>query len=243
MKKSTLTLSLALMAFAANVNAQTPDDPAALSYDPAEVGVIFAADQEKYPEVMQTSKAPASDWAPVSWGQKTVLSYDECNDGAAALRLDNLDFLPMQFQGTLQLGAYKYLHIDVWAAKDDLVCFKLQNWWPGEYYVTPAIDVKGGEWLSLDIDITDPLLYQWGEPNKKGVDVFQVCGENVPNEYPHSESIYLTNIIAHNYDPAGVANITVDAAADNRTFNLFGMEVDENYQGVVIRNGKKFIQR
>ena len=29
---------------------------------------------------------------------------------------------------------------------------------------------------------------------------------------------------------------------DNKRYNLLGIEVDENYKGVVIRNGEKFIQ-
>ncbi len=36
---------------------------------------------------------------------------------------------------------------------------------------------------------------------------------------------------------------TVSQAGDGRTYNLMGVEVDENYVGIVIRDGKKFIQK
>lgn len=256
MKNSTLALTIAAaFVCSANINAQTPDDPAALNYDPAEVGVIYAADQDKYFEVLRDGNGvPASDWAPASWGQKVVISNDECNGGASAIRIDGLDFLPLQFKSTISLAAWRYLHIDMWAATDDQVCFKLQNWWPGETFVSQVYDLKGGQWTSIDVDMEDAEYFQWSEQKtnpetqekyiNKGVNVFQVAGEKLPNDYPHAATIYMTNIIAHNGDGgAGIANIVVDAPADNRTFNLFGIEVDENYQGLVIRNGIKYIQR
>ena len=38
----------------------------------------------------------------------------------------------------------------------------------------------------------------------------------------------------------GVENVVVPA--NNKTYNLLGVEVDENYKGIVIKNGQKFIQ-
>lgn len=34
-----------------------------------------------------------------------------------------------------------------------------------------------------------------------------------------------------------------ESATDGRIFNMLGIEVDENYKGIVIRNGKKYIQK
>ena len=46
-------------------------------------------------------------------------------------------------------------------------------------------------------------------------------------------------------DQSGIENVSVSAPAvnDGRTYNLMGIEVDENYVGIVIRDGKKFIQK
>ena len=46
-------------------------------------------------------------------------------------------------------------------------------------------------------------------------------------------------------DQSGIENVSVSAPAvnDGRTYNLMGIEVDENYIGIVIRDGKKFIQK
>lgn len=236
------------------VSAQTPDNPPVLNYDPAEVGVIYAADQDTFFEVLNDSKGnPANAWTPAGWGQQCTISDDECNDGAAAIRIDNLDFLPLQFPATVSLAQWRYLHIDVWAPADDQLCFKFQNWWPGEAYVSQIYTLTPGEWTSIDIDMEDPEYFQWSEIKtdpetqekytNKGVNVFQVAGEKLPNDFPHCATIYMTNIIAHNYgDFDSVKEITTDAV-DAPTFNLFGIEVDENYKGIVIRNGKKFIQK
>lgn len=44
---------------------------------------------------------------------------------------------------------------------------------------------------------------------------------------------------------SGIEDVNVEAATatDNRTFNIFGQQVDDSYKGIVIRNGKKFIRR
>lgn len=255
MKHFLLSLSAIALAGVANLNAQTPVDPPAVDFDPAEVGVIFAADQDKYFEVLRDGNgAAANDWAPVSWGQQCVISTDECQGGAAAIRIDNLDFLPLQFPSTVSLAEWRYLHIDMYAPSDDEVCFKLQNWWPGEAYVSDVYQLKGGEWTSIDIDMEDPDYFQWSEVKtdpetqekfiNKGVNVFQVAGEKIANDYPHAATIYMTNIIAHNVDPAGVEGIAADLVEkDSKIYNLMGVQVDENYKGIVIRNGKKFVQK
>lgn len=255
MKNSTLFLCGAACILAAQANAQTPEDPAALDYDPAEVGVIFAADQDKYFEVLRDGNGnPASDWVPVSWGQAAIVSNDECKGGAAAIRIDGLDFLPLQFKSTVSLAQWRYLHIDMWAATDDKACFKLQNWWPGEAFVSAVYDIKGGEWTSIDIDMEDAEYFQWSEQKtdpetqekyiNKGVNVFQLAGEKLPNDFPHAATVFMTNIIAHNGDDAGIGAVTVtDTPATGRTYNMLGIEVDENYKGLVIRNGRKFYQK
>lgn len=263
MKISTKLFSAAAIAAIATsgINAQTPADPATLNYDPAEIGVIFAADQDTYWEVLKDGNGNvASDWAPVTWGQSCVMSADECAGGASALRIDNLDFLPLQFPATVSLAQWRYLHVDMWAPAEDQVCFKLQNWWPGEAYVSNVYTLKAGEWTSIDIDMEDPDCFQWSEVKtdpetqekyiNKGVNVFQIAGEKIANDYPHCATIYMTNVIAHNYTPAdngengenGVDGIVFETQK-GKTFNIFGLEVDETYKGIVIRNGKKYIQR
>lgn len=83
--------AIAFMATA--VQAQEVTTPPTFDIDPGEVGVIFAADQDTYFEVIKDSKGnSASNWAPVKWGQKCTVSEDEAGDGAA-IRIDNLDFL------------------------------------------------------------------------------------------------------------------------------------------------------
>lgn len=42
---------------------------------------------------------------------------------------------------------------------------------------------------------------------------------------------------------AGIGNIIMDNAADTPAFNVMGQQVDSNYKGIVIKNGKKFYQR
>ena len=43
-------------------------------------------------------------------------------------------------------------------------------------------------------------------------------------------------------ETTGVENVVIPTINDNKRYNLLGVEVDENYNGVVIMNGKKYIQ-
>lgn len=42
---------------------------------------------------------------------------------------------------------------------------------------------------------------------------------------------------------SGINSIVAAPVQDNRIFNIWGVQVDENYRGIVISNGKKYIQR
>jgi len=41
---------------------------------------------------------------------------------------------------------------------------------------------------------------------------------------------------------SGVENIVTPSVNDNKIYNLLGVEVDETYKGIVIKNGQKYIQ-
>ncbi len=230
----------------ANVLAQTPAAPPAFTVDPAGAGVIYAADQDTYFEVLRDKDGnPANAWAPVVWGQKCVISDDEVGEnGEAAIRIDNLDFLPLQFKSTVNLSEYRFLHIDIWPDSDMQLDFTLQNWWPGEKHVSAIYDLKGGQWTSIDIDMS---TFPWGVKNgeqERVVNVFKLGGEKVnADEHPYAKTIYMTNIIAHNESPAGVEGVTIKPVEGNGiTYNLFGIPVGDDYKGIVIRDGKKYIQ-
>ena len=68
----------AIACMATAVQAQEVTTPPTFNIDPGEVGVIFAADQDTYFEVIKDSKGnSASNWAPVKWGQTCTVSEDE----------------------------------------------------------------------------------------------------------------------------------------------------------------------
>lgn len=240
---------LTLAAAAALANAQTPLTPPMMNWDSADVAVIYAADQEKYPDVFRDSQGnPANSFIAPVWGQKCVFSDDECGDGAA-IRIDNLDFLPLQALATIDLSDYRYLHLDMWAQNDDQLNLSLQNWWPGEKFTSEIWNLKGGEWLSVDIDM-DSDNFTWSKKNEipqHCVNVFQFGGGTLSNDFPHSEKIYVTNLIAHNDLSAnggnGVNSVVVSVAKPGIAYNLFGQRVKDDYKGIVIINGIKILRK
>ncbi len=123
----------------------------------------------------------------------------------------------------------------------------------GEYEAfalyTNVYDVEGAwiisdetsEWLELAVDastletegyiraqITAEALPA-GMTGRKGAVVIEADG-------------YKLSIPVLQGEATGVENVVTPSIKDNKRYNLLGVEVDENYNGVVIMNGQKFIQ-
>lgn len=105
-----------------------------------------------------------------------------------------------------------------------------------------VITDESSEWLDIAIDdstlgtegylvaqITAEAL-PTGETGRKGAVVIDVDGYTLSIPVNQGEVVN-----------TGVENV-VAPSFDGKTYNLLGVEVDENYKGVVIKNGQKFIQ-
>lgn len=238
--------------------AQEVTTPPSFNLDAGEVGVIFAADQDTYFDVIKDSKGnPASSWAPVKWGQQCTVSEDEAGDGAA-LRVDNLDFLPEQFVATLDLSEYKYLHLDVWVNTASQFHFAMQNWWPGEKFITPMATFEAGKWVRLDIDMSSFAWSKKNEVQQRTFNIFKLGGESTDAETESFPTVlYMTNIIAHNDDAFAAQNTILaessttsikNAAAQNKAkagtaYNIAGQRVGKDYKGIIIVDGKKVLRK
>lgn len=59
-----------------------------------------------------------------------------------------------------------------------------------------------------------------------------------------NNELYLYHVVFEYEDAASVGNVAVDVENENAPiYNLFGQKVTNNYKGIVIQNGKKFIQK
>jgi hypothetical protein len=101
---------------------------------------------------------------------------------------------------------------------------------------------ESAEWLEIGMDdstlesegyilaqLTAAALPE-GETGRKGALVLDVDGYKVSIPVVQGELV-----------ETGVENV-VTPSFNGKTFNLLGVEVDENYKGIVIKNGQKFIQ-
>lgn len=55
-------------------------------------------------------------------------------------------------------------------------------------------------------------------------------------------NVLVTGMFLYN-DPTTTAVEAIEMVENNEIFNIFGQRVDESYRGIVIKNGKKFIQK
>lgn len=112
--------------------------------------------------------------------------------------------------------------------------------------------IDAPDWAQLDMDGYDELiadgysytywsyfhaynLYIWGDASDTNVDAPAVGDEIKISRY--GAEIVFKVVSA---PTQGIKN--VKAINDNKTYNVLGIEVGEDYKGVVIRNGEKFIR-
>ena len=108
-----------------------------------------------------------------------------------------------------------------------------------EVAVTPVIDGVAGETIILSkADPANKRYYKLDpitlDATGKNV-VFRVGANNSQLNLMHVRIEGEAGVNA-------VEGVAVEAA-DAKAYNLFGVQVDENYKGLVIKNGKKFVQK
>jgi hypothetical protein len=123
----------------------------------------------------------------------------------------------------------------------------------GEYQAfalyTNVYDVEGAwiisdetsEWLEFALDASTL--------ETEGYIVAQITAEALPAGMTGRKGAvvidadgYKLSIPVLQGEATGVENVVTPSIKDNKRYNLLGVEVDENYNGVVIMNGQKFIQ-
>ena len=114
--------------------------------------------------------------------------------------------------------------------------------------------VNAPDWAMVDmVDYDDPVsatstlwdewnaydLYIWGDASDTSVDAPAVGDEIKLSRYGR-ELVF--KVVKVDEKQQGINNV-IRTVNDNKLYNVLGIEVDEDYKGVVIRNGEKFLQR
>ena len=94
--------------------------------------------------------------------------------------------------------------------------------------VVKIVVVEGEEYEEFQYQVALTLDIEAADAPRTGVVEINALGK-----------IYTINVIQGDA-ATGVEN--VESVLNGKTYNLLGVEVDENYKGIVIKNGQKFIQ-
>ena len=230
-------------------------------------GVIYKIDPEAVvtdEEVEEVIEMPADNWNyPIlSWGPKgvtrTILmpgwgSEDawEDKDYNAATEADwvstknGVQFTRLGTQGIVSRGDTYFQYpavtgnvtLTVWAGTNLGGTANPDNIL--EVAVTPVIDGEAQEPIILSK--ADPANKRYYKLDPITLDA---TGKNVVFRVGANNS-QLNLMYVRIEGEAGVNAVEGVAveAADAKAYNLFGVQVDENYKGLVIKNGKKFVQK
>ena len=103
------------------------------------------------------------------------------------------------------------------------------------------ISDETAEWLEFAVDASTL--------ETEGYAVAQITAEALPAGVTGRKGAvvldidgFKLSIPVHQGETSGVENIVTPSVNDNKRYNLLGVEVDETYKGIVIKNGQKFIQ-
>lgn len=97
---------------------------------------------------------------------------------------------------------------------------------------------RNGNNVSLKFDITTAGGTKYEYTYTKTTDFALMLRLFFTNEMSHQDFEYFRI-----KSGAGISDAVFVPEASGKTYNCFGQEVDENYHGIVIRNGKKYLQR
>ena len=114
---------------------------------------------------------------------------------------------------------------------------------PVMYAGSPASGMSGHAFVIDGYKVIDGVYYyhiNWGWSG--AYNGYYLLMNLKPNEDNYAG--YGCDMVINIY-PDGwtdVEDVVVPNYNNNKVYNLLGLEVDENYKGIVIKNGKKFIQ-
>jgi hypothetical protein len=117
---------------------------------------------------------------------------------------------------------------------DGTLQINMGNWAGRDQYTADV--TATGDFQDVQVDF-DGFAYNVAdeEGNGNGFVLFQ-CG-----------AFQGTSVVKHvkviNKNASGIKNVKTDKALNNVRYNLAGQKVDASYKGIVIQNGKKFIQK
>ncbi len=178
-----------------------------------------------------------------------------------ALRTPYLWSQPAQYIDTINIaieeedGEYIAVHADG-AWKDYIPMLRATELLYDTISKQYNYNIYAPEWALLDMDYSDnPYgeddpsanwwtefnaynLYIWGDATDTDVEAPAVGDEIKLSRYGKE----LVFKVVSAPEPISAINNVVRTVNDGKRYNVLGIEVDENYKGVVIRNGEKFLQ-
>ena len=101
-----------------------------------------------------------------------------------------------------------------------------------------------GKWANNVLTFNPVVWNGKGDPNNDLSGVYAI-GSNIVDGSWYFAGEFDDVVISYGSDvPAGIENVATEAVKkDNRIFNLAGQQVGKDYKGIVIKNGKKMIQK
>ena len=112
---------------------------------------------------------------------------------------------------------------------DGILQVNMGSWGVNKQYTVPV--TAGDDFQEITVDFAD-----WADDAEGCHVLFQ------PGRIAGTTIVKKVQVI-HKGGSTGIKNVKAEKALNNVRYNLAGQKVDASYKGIVIQNGKKFIQK
>lgn len=230
-------------------------DPVADTSAPTVAAPVPTVPADKVFSIYSDSYTSATpNWYMGGWGQSTVDKGDVAIEGNNARHYTNANYLGWELNGTYDLSAYNYVHMDVYAVEGNRIGFT--PIWGGE--ALHMIDLKEKEWTSIDLPLSTwaginaANIYQlkWAEMPKElyldnvyfySKNEEEVTPDPQPGTEPEEGGLVLTNgdnsVTVYAYHYTGTDNYEIVIKSDKAMSGLGGSYCHQNGVGGYYMNG------
>lgn len=141
-------------------------------------------------------------------------------------------------------------------AKDEWLEYSVNFTEAGKYSYDATFSstaVSSFSLVLIEEDGTEKTLANVTLPKTSSLDSYQVKTGKIRNAIKAGKQTLRITVTGGNFnfdkveftciEPSGITELTDDDTATGNTYNISGQKVNDNYRGIIIRNGKKVIKR
>ena len=191
----------------------------------------YVGTEKEYKEFLDANKVQKSDVSLTGWGKwDSAIEITEESDGTMTVVYPDAWKGDSMWFGAKDCSEFDYCVLELVEPVTD---FRTQLWL--QYHESK----DGSSNVDAYIEPGETSVKLELDERKNSID--QIAIQTSSAGTIKVKAVYFCT---KDYVPTGISNVaTAESAKTAKAYNLAGMQVDDNYKGIVIQNGKKFVRK